>query len=264
MMPVVRLGYLGLDPEREGRLDERRVAELYRHPVPAGGGIWLRTNFVQSLDGSISGVDGRSGSLNTPADQYVFALHRAHADAVLVGAGTVRAERYRAVDLAPWQEAVRAAEGLSDRPALVVVSGGLDLDPRIARPASGRGGAVLVATTDQAATAGGAALVAAGIEVIGFGDGEVDLRRLMAHLASVGLRRVLCEGGPRLHRDLLAVDLVDELSLTLAPLVVGGVGQRATSGEPLTGDARFHPELVLVADDGTVLTRYRRARPRLG
>ena len=68
-------------------------------------------NFVTSLDGSVQGPDGRSGSINTASDHHVFALHRALADAVVVGAGTARTEGYRAVDLAPWQQAIRQAGG---------------------------------------------------------------------------------------------------------------------------------------------------------
>lgn len=254
----VRLAYLRSDPEATGPVDETRLSELYRHPRPAGAGVCLRSNFVASLDGSITGADGRSGSLTTPADAQVFALHRAHADAVLVGAGTVRAEGYRAIDLAPRQRELRAAEGLADFPTLVVVSGRLELDPQIARPASGPGGPVVVITTERAG-AGGGPLTDAGVEVVALGEEAVDLDRLIGWLAAAGLGRVLCEGGPRLHRDLLAAGLVDELSLTLAPVVVGGRGQRSTSGDLLGGAGHFVPQLVLVADDGTVLTRYGRA-----
>ena len=70
-----------------------------------------------------------------------------------------------------------------------------------------------------------------GIKIIQTAD-VVDLAEAVRVLAADGLPRVLCEGGPRLHRDLLAADLVDELSLTLSPTVVGGDGQRSTSGWP--------------------------------
>lgn len=252
------LAYLRSEPTAHGPLDDPALTALYRHPQPAENMIMVRSNFVQSLDGSITGVDGRSGSVNTPADQQVFALHRAHADAILVGAGTARAEGYRAVDLAPWQSAVRAAEGMGGHPALVIVSRRLDVDPAVARPVRGPGGPVLVITTERAAADRGRRLREAGVEVVGLGADDVDLARLPGELADRGLRRVVCEGGPQLHRDLLAADLVDELSLTLAPRVVGGSGPRTTAGAPLDGDLRFVPELVLVADDGTVFTRYRR------
>ena len=111
---------------------------------PGRRAAWVRTNFVASLDGSISGPDGRSGSINTPSDQRVFALHRALADVILVGAQTVRTEGYRAVDLADWQREVRKREGLADFPTLAIVTGSLDLDPALATPAHPHGPVVII------------------------------------------------------------------------------------------------------------------------
>jgi riboflavin biosynthesis pyrimidine reductase len=255
----VLLAYLRSDPDQHGPLDDSQLVELYRHPRPAAGRLFLRTNFVASLDGSIQGSDGRSGGINTPSDQHVFALHRAHADAVLVGAGTARTEGYRAIDLAPWQREIRSREGLADYPTLVVVSRSLDLDPVVAQPLRGPGGPVMIMTIDQSAASLGRPFTDAGVAVTALGEGEVDLGRLVTSLAATGLRRVVCEGGPQLHRDLLAADLVDELSLTLAPTVVGGTGQRSTAGAALPTSRGFVPDLVLVAEDGAVFTRYARA-----
>lgn len=69
---------------------------------------------------------------------------------------------------------------------------------------------------------------------------------------------MLCEGGPQLHRDLLAAGLVDELTLTLSPVVVGGPGHRTTTGPLLPSPERFQPRLLLIADDDTVFTSYQR------
>ena len=69
-------------------LDDAALVDLYRYPDD--GRRRLRTNFISSLDGSVQGTDGRSGGLGTPSDQHVFALHRALADAVVVGASTAR------------------------------------------------------------------------------------------------------------------------------------------------------------------------------
>ncbi len=81
----------------------------------------------------------------------------------------------------------------------------------------------------------------AGVEVLELGDDEVDLAGLVDELAGRGLPRLLCEGGPHLHRDLLAAGLVDELSLTLAPVVVGGDGPRTTTGDELPGTPGLRP-----------------------
>ena len=241
-----------------GPLGDAELVELYRHPAPEAG-AWLRTNFVASLDGSIQGPDGRSGSISTVSDQHVFAVHRALADAVVVGAGTARGEGYRAVDLAPWQQAIRQAEGLAPLPTLVVVSASADLDPIIAAPAAGSGGPVIVATTEGKPDRDLAPLRRAGIEVLELGTARVDLPRLVDELAGRGLPRLLCEGGPRLHRELLAAGLVDELSLTLAPVVVCGAGARTTSGDPLPVAVDFELQFTLLGDDGALFTSYRRS-----
>jgi riboflavin biosynthesis pyrimidine reductase len=241
-----------------GPLGDAELVELYRHRAPEAG-AWVRTNFVASLDGSIQGPDGRSGSINTVSDQHVFAIHRALADVVVVAAGTARHEGYRAVDLAPWQQAVRQAEGLAQLPTLVVVSASADLDPIIAAPAMGAGGPVIVATTEGKPDRDLAPLQAAGIEVLELGVGLVDLPLLVDELAGRGLPRLLCEGGPRLHRDLLAAGLVNELSLTLAPVVVGGQGARTTSGDPLPTPANFELQFALLGNDGALFTSYRRS-----
>ena len=107
----------GPDAGAPRRVDESELIELYRLPAPEGRG-WLRTNFVMSLDGSVQGPDGRSGTINTASDHHVFALQRALADAVLVGANTVRSEGYRAIDLEPWQLEIREQEALAPYPRL--------------------------------------------------------------------------------------------------------------------------------------------------
>lgn len=244
--------------DAHGELSDASLSHLYRHPVPTSG-AWLRTNFVTSLDGSIQGGDGRSGGINTPSDHHVFALHRAHCDAVLVGAGTARTEGYRAVDLAPWQRRVRREEGLSDFPLLVIVSASLDLDPAIATTSAAAYGAVMIVTSELPTTERVAPLAAAGIEVLRSGASRVDLRGAVDGLARRGFRRLLCEGGPRLHRDLLAADLVDSLSLTLAPVVLGGSGSRTTSGPALDATLDFELDFALYADDHTLFTQYVRA-----
>src|SRR5215472_745909 len=110
-------------------LDDAALAALYRFPdLGAPPARWLRANMVASLDGAAT-LDGRSGGLSNEADQQVFALLRAHADVILVGAGTARAERYAPVR--PESEGVRWAwlrDGRALSPPIAVVTGRLDLD----------------------------------------------------------------------------------------------------------------------------------------
>lgn len=239
-----------------GELDQPALVELLRFPVPAAD-AWLRTNFVATVDGSITGPDASSGSISPDSDQHQFALHRALCDAVVVAGGTARAEGYRAVDLTDWQRDVRAAEGLAPYPTLVVVTGSAELDPQIATPAQGAGGPVVVATTTSAPASRLDPLRAAGIEVLQRGADEVDLRAVLDDLAGRGQPRLLCEGGPALHRALLALGLVDEVLLTHAPQLVAGPGSRITRGEGLDDPVGLALSYVLRADDDALFTSYR-------
>ena len=240
-------------------LDEADLIELYRHPASESRG-WVRSNFVMSLDGSVQGPDGRSGSINTESDQRLFAMQRALADAILVGANTVRFEGYRAVDLEPWQLAIREQEGLAPYPALAIISASADLDPAIATPSEGVGGDVMIITTAGKPADDLEPLRAAGITVLEADGTTLDLALIVDQLAGTGFPRLLCEGGPRLHNALLAAGVVDEVCLTLAPVVVGGQGLRSTSGAALPDPTSFRLHHVLYADDGALFTNYRLVR----
>jgi riboflavin biosynthesis pyrimidine reductase len=213
----------------------------------------LRVNFVSSLDGAVT-LDGYSEGLSGAPDKRVFGLLRMLCDGLLVAAGTLRHEGYRAVRLSEPRRAWRREHGLAAYPTLVVVSGSLDLDP--AQPAFADAPVrPLVLTRDTATAPPGLTDVA---DLVPCGPDRVDLATGLAELRRRGLGQLLCEGGPHLFGALTAADLVDELCLTVAPLLAGPGPGRITAGEP--GPPRRLPlRHVLAAGDGTLLLRYARA-----
>ena len=215
----------------------------------------LRVNFITSLDGSAT-VKGLSGGLGGPADKLVFDTLRRLSDVVLVGAGTVRSEGYGAMRLSDADATWREAHGLAAQPAFALVSGRLDLDPTSdvfakapVRP--------LVLTSDSA-PAGAREALERVADVISCGEAQVEPQRIVDVLVERGLTQILCEGGPSLFGTFIAADLVDELCLTVSPLLEGGAGIRISHGE---SDAARRMRLVHVLEsDGLLLTRYARRR----
>jgi 5-amino-6-(5-phosphoribosylamino)uracil reductase len=227
----------------------------YAYPALEQGRWWLRANMVASLDGAVTGADGRSGTLSTPVDRRVFHHLRSLADAVVVGAGTARAENYGPVRAVEAQAAAREARGQSARATMVVVTRSLSLDPA-ARLFSGPDRVVVVTT--RAAPSGAAERLGEVADVVRTGDHLVDLTEMLEVLGQRGLRRLLCEGGPALLGDLVAARLVDELCLTLAPMMVAGQVRRIADGAGAEPPLGLRPAGLLLADDGTLLTRWRR------
>jgi riboflavin biosynthesis pyrimidine reductase len=218
------------------------LEDLYAAPGPL-----LRAGFVHAVDGVIA-LDGTSAALGSPADKAAFRALRAVCDAVLVGAGTARAEDYGPVLLSETGTAWRAERQLS-RPPLVLVSRSLDLDPG-ARCFTGDT-RPLVLTCADATPPRGLADVA---DLVVAGGPSVDLRAGLDALRARGLSHLLCEGGPGLLTDLLRLGLVDELCLTSAPLLAGE-GPRLVGA--LDEPVRLAPVHLLDGGDGVLLGRYR-------
>ncbi|OII60544.1 hypothetical protein BJP40_09760 [Streptomyces sp. CC53] len=237
---------------REWTLDD--LADAYAYPE---GTTWLRGNMVSSLDGAAQ-HDGRSEPISSAADMRIFGTLRALADVIVVGAETVRQEQYRpARARAAFAERRRAA-GQGPAPAVAVVSASLDLDfslPLFTEP--------LVPTrvlTGAAAPAGRVrAAERAGVEVVVAGDGPgAEPVRVVRALAGRGLTRQLTEGGPRLLGQFVAAGVLDELCLTVSPLMTAGDAQRIAGGPSLAVPSRFGLVSIL-EEDGFLFTRYRRA-----
>ena len=227
-------------------------------PAPPGR-PWVVVNMVASMDGATT-VAGRSGGLGGTGDRHVFQALRGLADMVLVGAGTVRAEGYRPPqDPAGPVASRRAVEGRAPRPRLVVVSGSLDLDPTLPLFAENDPGdpAPLVATVSSSPADRRAALEPLA-ELVVCGETLVDLTGLLATLNDIGARTVLCEGGPHLNHQLFAAGLVDELCVSISPMLVGGVGlggRALLDGPSLAVPIRLGLHRVL-SEDGFLFSRY--------
>jgi len=237
------------------------LAEEYAYPGPgaAGGGspgAWLRANMVASLDGAAH-HGGHSKPLSCPADMRIFGVLRGLADAVLVGAGTVRAEDYQPARERPVFAARRAAAGQAPAPAIAVVTSALELDFS-ARLFSAPAVPTLLVTGAGAAAGRIAEARRAGVEVVFAGEGAaVEPSRVAPALAERGLRRLLTEGGPRLLGQFVAADALDELCLTVAPRLTSGDAPRIVNGPGLVVPADFRLA-GLLEEDGFLFTRYRR------
>jgi riboflavin biosynthesis pyrimidine reductase len=238
-------------PLETGELTGTDLEEIYAYPA-GGSRPWVQVNFVASADGAAE-IDTTSAGLSHAADRKVFLLGRDLADVLLVGAGTVRAEDYRGVLAGPKRLERRRRLGFDGVPPIAVVTRTADLDPA-SRLFTETVVAPIVVTTDTADTA---ALEAAGAEVLRAGAEDVDLPRALGLLAARGLRRVDCEGGPGLFARLVAADLVDQLCLTVAPLLVAGPAGRIAAGAAPAVPRRLALASILV-EDGFTLLRYRR------
>jgi riboflavin biosynthesis pyrimidine reductase len=230
-----------------GELDTAGLADAYRAPA----GRYLRVNFVGSLDGAIS-VEGRSGGLGSEGDRRVFRTLRALADAVLVGAGTAAAEGYHPITADSALGRLRAELGRPEVAPIVVVSRRVSLSPDDQLVTDAIAPTYLV-TCAAYAPDRQAALRAAGVEVLVCGDDEVDLPTARDALAERGLLQLVCEGGPALFRAALAAGVVDELDLSIAPLLVGGGPGMLPGALPVP--ARAQLTQVLTEDD-VLFTRW--------
>jgi 5-amino-6-(5-phosphoribosylamino)uracil reductase len=214
---------------------------------------YVAVNMVATADGRAT-VQGRTAPLSSVADRQVFHALRTRVDAVMVGAGTLRTERYGRLVRDPARRAQRRAAGLQDDPLAIVVSGRLDIPadvPLLQEPAQ----RVVVVTASAAVLEGCAAQVAY------LRGAPVDLRAALGLLrAEHGVRSILCEGGPQLNGSLLAAGLVDELFLTTVAKLAGSAGaltivEGAPVDEPLALDLVW-----LLACGGELFARYALAR----
>jgi riboflavin biosynthesis pyrimidine reductase len=213
--------------------DDERLRSLYAPPRTP----WLRVNMVSTVDGAATGASGLTGSINNAADKRVFHLLRSTADAIVVGAGTARAEGYGPA-VAP----------------IVLVSRAGHVPQRLQGAPDGR---VLLATCAESPGLAGSRRLLGRENVVVAGEDSVDLGRVGSDLADRGFRHLLGEGGPQLLGAMLAAGVVDELCVTVVPQAVAGGHLRITDGSGVGVPLDL---ATLLEEDGTLLGRWLVAR----
>lgn len=230
---------------------------IQRHRVADRTVPLVRMNFIASIDGA-STHDGLSGGLNNADDKLVFDTLRMLTDVILVGAGTIRAEGYGGVRVSAADAEWRVEHGIPPQPPLAIVSGRLDLDPghpvftdAVVRP--------LIVTHAQSPAAKRDALSRVA-DVIVCGEDAVDPVAMVLALALRGYPQILCEGGPSLFGALLEANCVDEVCLSVSPVLEGGSAGRISQGHAQATRAMtlWH---VFTGGDMVFLRYVRRHRP---
>ncbi|SDH34208.1 Pyrimidine reductase, riboflavin biosynthesis [Sinosporangium album] len=192
------------------------------------GRPWLRVNMVASSDGG-AWVKGLSGGLSSKGDRRIFGVLRGLADVILVGASTVRTEAYGpARPRSSWEE---LRSGRTPAPPIAVITRRLDVDLASPLFTETEAGSRTIVITCESAPADRRREAAKAADVVIAGDDRVDLARAVAELHARGLTRVLCEGGPRVNGQLATAGVLDELCLTLSPMLIGGGAARILNGE---------------------------------
>ena len=238
-------------------LDDGRLADFYAYPDDLQS-CWVRGNMIASLDGGATD-DGKAGGLAGPGDRAVFAVLRHLADVIVVGAATVRIENYSGAQLPVAARQARQRRGQAEVPPIAVVTRSGDLDPGALLFTRTEVPPLILTSTrsvqDTRRRLGAAAEV---IDASGPDPNSADPAMVLKILAERGLFRVLTEGGPLLLGTLVDNDLLDDLCLTIAPILAGGASKRIVTGlgQVHTKMRRTH---LLTDDDAYLYTRYVRA-----
>jgi riboflavin-specific deaminase-like protein len=241
-------------------LDPDDVYAALAFPEGVGGRPYVVVNMVSTADGKAA-LGGSAAGIGSRTDARLMRQIRAAVDAVMHGAGTLRAE---IVDprVDPPRVEQRIRQGLEAQPLAVAVSGSLDLEPSNRFFVNGPERTVIL--TSPGATAGRRARLAPYAQLIEEGDGlgAVDLTASLRRLYDAyGVRRLLAEGGPTLNQRLLDAGLVDEMFWTVAPKLAGGGGRATFGGDEPTTRIKARLELVsLFEHAGELFTRYRLRR----
>ena len=226
-----------------------QLAQLDLKPLALNDRPYLILNFATTLDGRAA-IAGRSGPIGSETDTEMLQRLRTRVDAVMIGAGTMRAERYGRMVPNPHLRAYRERTGLAHDPLGVIVSNRMELPWDAGLFTDGGGRVVIFTASEQEPPE-----TATPVTVVRHPDG-VELDEALEWLRTErGICSVLCEGGPTLHGRLREGGLADELFLTIAPKIAGGEGPRVLEGALPDVD---EVELAwLLESEGELFARYR-------
>jgi riboflavin biosynthesis pyrimidine reductase len=227
-------------------------SDLDRYYGDAPHGV--RANMVTTVDGA-GAFAGRTKAISNDADQMLLGYLRRQADAVLVGAATIAAERYGPVNLSAEVQAQRVQAGHAASPPLVIVTAHAQLS-LASKVFTGDGPRPIVATLQHSADSATELRNVADIIVVG--DVVIEPARIVAALHERGLHRILCEGGPYLLSTLIEDDLVDDMCLTVSPYLAGSQPTTPQPRSDRDAPTRLRLRHVLTYDDLLYL-RYSRA-----
>lgn len=227
-------------------VDPLRLGELAPPERP-----YVAVNMVATVDGRAT-VSGRTAPISSVADRQVFHALRTRVDAIMVGAGTVRTERYGRLVRDPARREQRRAAGLEADPLAIVVSGRLDLPPDLPLLQDPEQRVVVI-------TASSNVLEDRAAQVEYLRSSPVDLASALVRLREDhGVRSILCEGGPSLNASLLSAGLIDELFLTTAPTIAAGAGALTiVTGGAVQEEPRPVELAWLLASGNELFARYR-------
>jgi riboflavin biosynthesis pyrimidine reductase len=211
------------------------------------GRPWVLINMVASLDGATT-VDGSSRGLGDADDLAMFKALRAVPDVILVGAGTARADDYGPIRLDEERVERRRAIGKEHLPRLAVLSSTLDFDPSAKLFSKPDSPPIILTGPDADPDRLRALEPVAEVVILG----ELRVEEVIGHFGS-GV--VLCEGGPRLNSQLAAAGVVDELNLTMAPLIVGGDSKRIMQGASINTPLEMELDRI-IAGERSLFFRY--------
>ena len=246
--------------DRIDQIGANGLSRYYAYPDNLRS-CWVRGNMIASIDGGATS-GGKSGDLGGNGDRALFGALRELADVIVVGASTARVENYSGVQFSAAQRKKRQLRGQAEVPPIAVVtrSGRFERDAKLLNHTEVT---PLILTSADAVsdTRGRLGGLAEVLDATGAHADSVDLRVALNLLAEKGLLRVLTEGGPGVLGMFIEENVLDEMCLTVAPVLVGGKAARIVTG-PAEVRTAMQLSHGLTDDDGYLYLRYRRRYPR--